>query len=97
MNVSLRLGRGLASFDQQKEQTFRWGLGRVGLVGYGFLAGQRLLALLTCLAPSQGEGTDAVAQHLNRCGSCSWWRTLCLTTPSWWSMAGTLWAQLPTW
>ena len=30
----------LRQADQQKEQTFRWGLGRVSLVGHGFLAGQ---------------------------------------------------------
>ena len=29
----------LRQADQQKEQTFRWGLGRVDLVGHGFLAG----------------------------------------------------------
>ena len=29
----------LRQADQQKEQTFRWGLGRVDLVGHGFLVG----------------------------------------------------------
>lgn len=30
----------LRQADRQKEQTFRWGLGRVDLVGHGFLVGQ---------------------------------------------------------
>lgn len=52
----------LRQADRQKEQAFRWGLGRVDAGAGGVVVGSwkaLLLAWLTCAAPWQGEGTDA--------------------------------------